>query len=103
MDGYLMPSMYEGLSVAAVEAQAAGLSCLFSNTIPIETGITNKISFASIGADPAEWSSRIIELIEHFPHVTDDVDVVKKAGYDIRDASKVLLNIYMEEYNKVRC
>ena len=36
-DLFLLPSLYEGLCIAAVEAQATGVSCLFSDNVARET------------------------------------------------------------------
>ena len=34
MDVFLFPSLYEGLGIAALEAQAAGLPCIISDSVP---------------------------------------------------------------------
>ena len=36
MDVFVFPSIYEGLPVTIIEAQAAGLPCLISDKVPIE-------------------------------------------------------------------
>ena len=48
MDLFLFPSLFEGLPVVLVEAQAAGLKCLISDSITRETDITGRIEFVSL-------------------------------------------------------
>ena len=40
MDGFVFPSIHEGLGIVAVEAQAAGLPCLISEGVPDEAIVT---------------------------------------------------------------
>ena len=60
LDLFLFPSLFEGLPVVLVEAQAAGLKCLISDSITKETNITERIEFASLGESPEEWANKIL-------------------------------------------
>ena len=60
MDLFLFPSLFEGLPVVLVEAQAAGLKCLISDSITKETDITGRIEFASLRESPEEWANIIL-------------------------------------------
>src|SRR5205807_5816908 len=41
MDAFVFPSLYEGLGMALVEAQAAGLACFCSDVIPDEADVVS--------------------------------------------------------------
>ncbi|MFV0363782.1 MAG: glycosyltransferase [Suipraeoptans sp.] len=59
MDIFLLPSRFEGLPTVAVEAQCAGLPCIISDTITLETKITKNCEFLGID-DPDQWVETII-------------------------------------------
>jgi glycosyltransferase involved in cell wall biosynthesis len=63
MDVFLFPSVYEGLPVTLLEAQAAGLSCLISNVISPETDVVSRlITRVSLDQTPEKWGSRLLEI-----------------------------------------
>jgi glycosyltransferase involved in cell wall biosynthesis len=43
MDGFLFPSRWEGLGLAVIEAQAAGLPCLISDCVPAEADVAPEL------------------------------------------------------------
>ncbi|MFB9325048.1 glycosyltransferase family 1 protein [Paenibacillus aurantiacus] len=59
-DLFLFPSLFEGLPVVLVEAQAAGLPCFVSDTITREADATGRVTFIGLKTSPAAWASRIL-------------------------------------------
>ena len=59
-DLFVMPSHFEGMPIVSVEAQCAGLPCIFSDRITTEAQITPQCSFLSI-EDPEQWVSEILK------------------------------------------
>lgn len=60
-DVFILPSLFEGLSVSAIEAQANGLPCVFSSTVSRETAIINNTYFEKLN-DIENWSKRILSI-----------------------------------------
>ena len=63
-DALVMPSLFEGLPFALVEAQASGLHALVSDTISFESNLTGLVEFKSLKEPPAVWADRLIELAQ---------------------------------------
>lgn len=61
MDEFVMPSLYEGLPISAVEAQAEGLNVLLSDTISKEVVLTNSTKLFSLNQSPDKIADLIIE------------------------------------------
>ncbi len=73
MDVLLFPSLYEGLPVTLLEAQAAGLRCLISNAISTEAdAVSGLIKRASLEQTPTQWASRLLELLSKQHPVSPD-------------------------------
>lgn len=91
-DIFLFPSFYEGLGIAGLEAQAAGLPVLASDGIPASMKVTDRVWFLSLDEKKA-WCEAILK--EKGKERTDACDAIKKNGFDIRDTSGELYAMYM--------
>lgn len=94
MDIFLLPSLFEGLPVVAVEAQANGLQCLLSDRITDEVAI-DRISFVSISSGASEWCNRILKLLP-FKRKPGDSGKLNGCGFNIAAAVNKLMHIYKE-------
>ena len=100
MDIFLFPSFMEGLSVAMLEAQCAGLKCVVSDTIPREVEKTDLISFVSLNKSPEYWADEILKASQTAHDRTIYPATIAQVGYDIKLNAEWLQNLYIELWQK---
>jgi glycosyltransferase involved in cell wall biosynthesis len=93
MDVFVFPSLYEGLGMVLIEAQASGLKCVASNNIPIESNITNSIDLLDLNEPIKKWVEIILEYSNGYVR-KDFKDLVTKKGYNINESAIMLSQIY---------
>lgn len=94
MDVFVFPSKYEGLPVAVVEAQTAGLACVISDRVPNDVILTNGlVTSLSLDLSAREWTEHIISRLGE--ERINRVDEVKSQGYDIFDTACWLEEFYL--------
>lgn len=89
---FLFPSLYEGLPVSIIEAQAAGLQIVLSDTIDPQTDVTGNCHFISLQESPQQWACKVIEFGVQ-PRLSTKA-AIEKAGYDVDGNVKFLMNEY---------
>lgn len=90
-DVFLFPSLYEGLGIVAVEAQANGLSCVVSDAVPTEVDLTG-IAMLSIKKSPSIWAQAVDNTSKK--RQLDKYKMVVDAGYNIQSAADSLMDYY---------
>ena len=94
-DLFLFPSIVEGLGMAAVEAQAAGLPCLLSDGVAAEAAATPLAEVIPLAAGPKHWARRGAQILRKRLPRNDEVSAVQAHGFDVQDSASRLAHIYV--------
>lgn len=94
-DVFIFPSLWEGLGIAAIEAQASGLPCLLSSSLPEMSKVTPGARFLKLEEGAQTWAKEAIRSLEiPFENRSLCADDVKRAGFDISDTTNKLSAFY---------
>lgn len=91
MDVFCLPSLFEGLAITSIEAQAAGLTCFLSDTISPEAAVTDLVSFLPL--DEQVWTEKMAQSVVAGDREQKDKEI-EAAGYDIRTAVRKMEKLY---------
>lgn len=102
MDVFLFPSLFEGFPMSIPEAVAAGLPIVASNTITKEIALSDLVNFVSLSESPKVWAKKVLDIHaqERTKPREEYFEVVKNAGFDIRESAEWLTHFYLSEYEK---
>lgn len=94
-DFFLLPSLYEGLGMVLIEAQASGCKCVTSTEVPIITKVSEKIKYISLKEDAKLWATSLKCMLGCFDR-KDNSKKVSLNEFDIKIEVKNLENFYLE-------
>lgn len=95
MDCFMLPSLYEGVPLVGVEAQAAGLPCFFSDHVSTEVAYTERAFFISLKVHEDVWADAIADVVP-----ASQAQRAKAAGrlegtlFDLRESGRTLERYY---------
>lgn len=97
MDAFLFPSLYEGLGLVMVEAQAAGLPCVCSDVIPEEANVVPSLVMRMSLTQPAiDWAHAIVDMRKsnQLPSRKEALKRVEGSSFNISTTLGTLERIY---------
>lgn len=96
-DAFVLPSVWEGLPVVGIEAQANDLPCVFSDRITREVGMLSTAKFLPLSASASHWAKEIMESMKRDSR-RDNTQILTERGYNIAVEAKKMQKRYLELY-----
>lgn len=94
MDVFVFPSRSEGLGIAVIEAQSAGLPVLCSDRVPRQVHLTEHVRFLSLDSAPELWAETALSMSASAEVRAGGADRVKAAGFDVREVAAMVEKSY---------
>lgn len=98
MDLLLFPSLFEGLPVTLIEAQAAGLDILMSDTVSSEIEITKLVKKKSLKDGDESWAKTARQMLRNLSERNSESKEMQQcimaAGYDVNETAEWLQEFY---------
>lgn len=101
MDVFVFPSFNEGLPVAIIEAQAAGLPCLISDGVPIECKKTDLVYQLKLADGINKWADTTLKISKRERRNT--LNDIVESGFDVACEAKKLEQFYQSCYMNQKC
>ncbi len=95
MDVLLLPSLYEGLPVAGIEAQISGLPMIVADTVTYEMKVANNVRYVGLDKGLEQWVNEIINISKQTNRNLDRQKFIE-AGFEIKASTQKLSDKYFD-------
>lgn len=98
MDVFVFPSLYEGLGMVFIEAQASGLHCIVSDSVPSESILLPElVCVKSLNDSVKSWAEEVLNRKK----ISDlNFSNLVRSGYDIKKECRKLEEFYLNSIQK---
>lgn len=96
MDVFVLPSIYEGLGIVALEAQSSGLVTVCSDGVAEDANVSPLFERCTLSAPPERWAEAIVSA-EGRREPNAGPEGVRARGFDITANAKNLQEWYLKE------
>jgi glycosyltransferase involved in cell wall biosynthesis len=97
MDAFLFPSRFEGLGLAVVEAQTAGLRCFVADQVPVEADVVPPLVHRmALSCSADQWATTIASRLRGEAPVSAPaaLDAVRRSSFNIETSTRRLAEVY---------
>ncbi len=104
VDVFLLPSLYEGMPLAFIEAQLAGCCCLGADTFSEEAILDAKNAILlNLGEPLDEWVNKIEDLLSHSKKEDSEVPLSKyyNSNFELKTNIRRLLFFYHNKEHQI--
>lgn len=98
MDVMIFPSIFEGFPVTLVEAQATGLSVVYSDAITKEVQLTDKVVSLSLSEGGEKWATVVLKQ-DKKDNRTEYNSAIEKTRFNMQNSIKKLSQLYEQMIN----
>jgi glycosyltransferase involved in cell wall biosynthesis len=106
VDVFVFPSWFEGLGLALVEAQAAGLPCVLADTVPPEADVVGPLmQRLSLDQPAAAWATAVLAAHRSRPGISSAaaLALVQTSSFNLETGVAALTAVYRPMEGSIPC